>query len=218
MISRRYVFGVVVAALAGCGSSDRWVDTLSGDCTDAQIEELKQSPDMSAQVGVRRWHRGDRRRQVRRRVPLHQAPAHEVRPDAHRRRAGSDRSQGQRRDVERRAAGTRGVEGGEDVDVAQKAERRRRVVEARQIPGRVVDRDPHVLEVRGPERREVTAVRTEREAAADDPDVEQRTLRDDGGRGLEPDRGAERGPGRNCQEQHGTGAQDREELHSSSPP
>ncbi len=53
MISRRYVLGLVVVALAACGSSDRWVDTLSGDCDDAQIAELKQNAALAAEVGVR---------------------------------------------------------------------------------------------------------------------------------------------------------------------
>lgn len=53
MTTRRYVLAVIVGALAACGSSDRWVDTLSGDCTEAQIEETRQNPEPFAQVGIR---------------------------------------------------------------------------------------------------------------------------------------------------------------------
>lgn len=53
MNARYFVSSVVIAVLTGCGSSDRWVDTLSGDCTDAQIEETRQNPELFAQVGVR---------------------------------------------------------------------------------------------------------------------------------------------------------------------
>jgi hypothetical protein len=54
MITRTYVLGAIAgAALAACGSSDRWVDTLSGNCTEAQIEETRQNPEMFAPVGVR---------------------------------------------------------------------------------------------------------------------------------------------------------------------
>ena len=53
MSARRYVRGVIIAGLVGCGSSDTWVDTLSGDCTDAQIEETRNNPELFAEVGVR---------------------------------------------------------------------------------------------------------------------------------------------------------------------
>src|SRR5262245_1249041 len=53
MNTSRYVLGVLIAVLTGCGSSDRWVDTLSGDCTEEQIEETRKTPDAFAQVGVR---------------------------------------------------------------------------------------------------------------------------------------------------------------------
>jgi hypothetical protein len=55
MSPRYFLLSVIVVASSttACGSNDRWVDTLSGDCTDAQIEETKQNPELFAQVGER---------------------------------------------------------------------------------------------------------------------------------------------------------------------
>jgi hypothetical protein len=53
MPARRFVVGVMMTGLLGCGSSDRWVDTLSGDCTDEQIQETRDNPALFEQVGVR---------------------------------------------------------------------------------------------------------------------------------------------------------------------
>jgi hypothetical protein len=52
--SKRYVLGMItVVALTACGSNEVWVDTLSGDCTEEQIEETRNNPEPFAQVGVR---------------------------------------------------------------------------------------------------------------------------------------------------------------------
>jgi hypothetical protein len=53
MNARRFALGLIIAGLVGCGSSDVWVDTLSGDCTDAQIEETRSNPQPFAEVGAR---------------------------------------------------------------------------------------------------------------------------------------------------------------------
>lgn len=53
MNPRHCVLALIIAVLVGCGSSDTWVDTLSGDCTDAQIEETRTNPEPFAQVGAR---------------------------------------------------------------------------------------------------------------------------------------------------------------------
>jgi hypothetical protein len=48
-------FALVVGGvvLAGCGSGGTWVDTPSGDCTDAQIEEAKQNLAQYQEMGNR---------------------------------------------------------------------------------------------------------------------------------------------------------------------
>ncbi len=55
MSSKSIVLGAIAAAFlaTACGSNDRWVDTLSGDCTDAQLADIKQNPEPYKQVGDR---------------------------------------------------------------------------------------------------------------------------------------------------------------------
>jgi hypothetical protein len=53
MDPRRCVLAVIIAGLVGCGSSDTWVDTLSGDCTEEQLAEMKANPEPYAEMGTR---------------------------------------------------------------------------------------------------------------------------------------------------------------------
>lgn len=49
-------FFLLIAGIAGwigCGPSDVWVDTTSGTCLESQIEEMRATPDVYAEVGTR---------------------------------------------------------------------------------------------------------------------------------------------------------------------
>ena len=41
-----------LVGLVGCGSGGTWVDTTSGDCTEAQIEETRQQPELFVEMGT----------------------------------------------------------------------------------------------------------------------------------------------------------------------
>lgn len=50
---KAFALVVSVAGWVGCGQGGTWVDTTSGDCTESQIEETRQRPELFAEVGTR---------------------------------------------------------------------------------------------------------------------------------------------------------------------